>query len=331
MVWALGNDLSNVARQAPGVTKDGVGDEERDALNRAEAPGWTGAIAALLLAASPAFVFWSRQGIFVTNVVVTLAVATVWAGLRWLRTGRTRTFYLMAVLAGLGLWAKLLFVWVLGAMLGVALVGWLLSRLGRIDFGLRILERPARHRLRTLLIAFAFFLAALSPLLLFNQQTGGTFRSVFGNLGQSYYGVQNAAFLDNLAVRLGQIGVLLRGDFLWYLGGPFANDWALWLAAAILGDGPDGGVDGSAHRTQPLHVDCALAGGVLRSPVGGPVLVYRVRAVHHPLRNYPALCRAAGGLGGGLRLADRERQMAGSACERSYPVVDRVGEVPGRP
>ena len=193
---------------------------------REQAPGWTGAIAALLLAASPAFVFWSRQGIFVTNVVVTLAVAAVWAGLRWLRTHRTRALYLMAVLAGLGLWAKLLFIWVFGAMVGVALVGWLLSRLGRIDFGLRVLERPARYRLRTLLIAMVLFLAALSPLLLFNLQSAGTFHSVFGNLGQSYYGVQNAAFLDNLSEWLGQIGTLLRGDFLWYLGGPFVNAWA---------------------------------------------------------------------------------------------------------
>lgn len=229
MTWALGNDLSNVTRQTPDVSKTEADDEERDAL----APGWAGAIAALLLAASPAFVFWSRQGIFVTNVVVTLAVATVWAGLRWLHTGRPRALYLMAVLAGLGLWAKLLFVWVLGAMLGVALVGWLLGRSGRVDFGLRVMERPAQHKLRTMLIAFALFLIALSPLLLFNQQTGGTFRTVFGNLGQSYYGVQNAAFLDNLSERMGQIASLLRGDFLWYLGGPFANDWAFWLAAAI--------------------------------------------------------------------------------------------------
>ncbi len=234
MAWALGNDLSAVARQAPGATNSG-GDGERDAQFREQTPGWTGAIAALLLAASPAFVFWSRQGIFVTNVVVTLAVATAWAGLCWLRTGRTRALYLMAVLAGLGLWAKLLFVWVLGALVAVALVGWLLSRWGRIDFGLQVLERPARHKLRTLLIASALFLAALSPLLLFNLQTAGTFRSVFGNLGQSYYGVQNAAFLDNLSERLGQIATLLRGDFLWYLGGPFANSWALWLAAVILG------------------------------------------------------------------------------------------------
>lgn len=234
MAWALGNNLSAVARQAPGATNS-EGGRERDARIPEHAPGWTGAIAALLLAASPAFVFWSRQGIFVTNVVVTLAVATAWAGLCWLRTGRTRALYLMAVLAGLGLWAKLLFVWVLGALVAVALVGWLLSRWGRIDFGLQVLERPARHKLRTSLIASAFFLAALSPLLLFNLQTAGTFRSVFGNLGQSYYGVQNAAFLDNLSERLGQIATLLRGDFLWYLGGPFANSWALWLGALILG------------------------------------------------------------------------------------------------
>ena len=31
MAWALGNDLSDVARQAPGVTNSGGGDEERDA------------------------------------------------------------------------------------------------------------------------------------------------------------------------------------------------------------------------------------------------------------------------------------------------------------
>lgn len=234
MAWALGNNLSAVARQTPGATGS-EGGRERDTQIPEQASGWTGAVAALLLAASPAFVFWSRQGIFVTNVVVTLAVATAWAGLCWLRTGRTRALYLMAVLAGLGLWAKLLFVWVLGALVGVALVGWLLSRWGRIDFGLQVLKRPARHRLRTLLIASALFLAALSPLLLFNLQTAGTFRSVFGNLGQSYYGVQNAAFLDNLSERLGQIATLLRGDFLWYLGGPFANSWALWLVALILG------------------------------------------------------------------------------------------------
>lgn len=206
LVWAVGRELAGRAR--------------------AGAAGWTGEIAALLLAASPTFIFWSRQGIFVTNIVVTLAVAAVWAGLRWQRTGRAGYLYALALLAGLGLWSKLLFVWVLGALAGVAVVAWLAGR----RRGTPIFPRMA---LRQWLLAGLLWLLALAPLLLFNQQTGGTVQSIFGNLGQSYYGVENAAFGANLAVRLGQVGTLLRGDHLWYLGNSFANPWALWLAVGV--------------------------------------------------------------------------------------------------
>lgn len=224
----LGDELASLVRQPP------AGANETQTRDGAPGVGWIGTLAALLLAVSPAFVFWSRQGIFVTNVVVTLAVAVVWTGLRWLRTGRPAALYVMAFLAGLGLWAKLLFVWVLGAMAGVLLAGWLLGRLAKVDFGLNAAAQPSRSRLRSIVIAALLFAAALTPLLLYNQQTAGTFRSVFGNLGQSYYGVQNAAFVDNLAVRLEQVVTLLRGDFLWYLGGPFANGLAPALAGGIL-------------------------------------------------------------------------------------------------
>ncbi len=206
----------------------GLGRELARAARPTAPRGWTGEIAALLLAASPTFIFWSRQGIFVTNVVVTLAVACVWAALRWRRTGSDRALYAMAALAGLGLWSKLLFVWVLGALAGVAIVGWLAGRLAGVP---SVLPRP---RLRSLLLAGLLFLLTLSPLLLFNQQTSGTVQSIFGNLGQSYYGVENAAFFDNLAVRVGQIATLLRGDHLWYLGGIYANGWAPWLAGGLL-------------------------------------------------------------------------------------------------
>ncbi len=211
LVWGLGQELSSRARAG--------------STGRA---GWTGEIAALLLAVSPTFIFWSRQGIFVTNIVVTLAVASVWAGLRWQRTGRPSALYGLAVLAGLGLWSKLLFLWVLGAMAAVAIAAWLASRLRG---GVSPLPRPT---LRSLLLAGLLFLLTLSPLLLFNQQTSGTVQSISGNLGQSYYGVENAAFLANLAARLGQIGTLLRGDHLWYLGGTFANGWALWIGAGLV-------------------------------------------------------------------------------------------------
>jgi hypothetical protein len=211
LVWALGRELARRARAETGPA------------------GWTGEIAALLLAVNPTFIFWNRQGIFVTNIVVTLAVATVWAALRWQRTGRPAYLYALALLAGLGLWSKLLFVWVLGALAAVAAAAWLVGRL----------RRPASPvfpptSLRSLALAGLLFLLALAPLLLYNQQTSGTVQAIFGNLGQSYYGVENTAFLDNLAVRLEQVGTLLRGDHLWYLGDSFANRWALWIFSGLL-------------------------------------------------------------------------------------------------
>ncbi len=216
---------------------------------------WTGGLAALLLAVSPSFLFWSRQGIFVTNIVVTLAVATVWAFTRWRRSHRAGWLYTAAFLAGLGLWAKLLFVWVLGALVGVIVVVWAVGKIRRKETeGKEGNEgkaetvpsrpqppvpspqspHPTPHPLRPTLIAALCFLLGLSPLILFNQQTGGTLNAVFGNLGQSYYGVNNADFLANLSVRAGQLVTLLRGDHFWYLGGPFANGWAAPLAAALI-------------------------------------------------------------------------------------------------
>ena len=213
LVWGLGRELARLVR-----------------AETPEAAGWTGEMAALLLAVNPTFVFWSRQEIFVTNVVVTLAVASVWLWLRWLRTGRPGDLYGLALLAGLGLWSKLLFLWIIGAMAGVTVVVWLIGRFARTA---TVLAFP-RPKLRELLLAGLLFLAALAPLLLFNQQTSGTVQAIFGNLGQSYYGVENAAFVSNLAVRLDQMRTLLRGDHLWYLGATLANGWAPWLAAGLV-------------------------------------------------------------------------------------------------
>jgi hypothetical protein len=68
----------------------------------------------------------------------------------------------------------------------------------------------------------------------FNLQTGGTLTSLFGNLGRSYYGVDNSAYGANLGVRLGQIVTLLHGSHLWYLGETYANQWAPWLLLALV-------------------------------------------------------------------------------------------------
>jgi hypothetical protein len=78
------------------------------------------------------------------------------------------------------------------------------------------------------------FLLPLLPLLLFNLQTGGTFASIGGNLGQSYYGVNNLAVGGNLVTRLEQLVQVLRGDHFWYLGAVFANQLAPWLALLVI-------------------------------------------------------------------------------------------------
>lgn len=181
-------------------------------------------VAALLLAVSPTFVFWSRQGIFVTNLTALFFMASLLTGLRWWRRRRPTDLYLTALFWGLGLYAKLLFLWAIGATVAAAVIAHLLSP-------------PRRKPLAPLvsLVPFALcFLLPLVPLVIFNLQTGGTLASVLGNRGESYYGVDNRAYLPNLIVRLGQLRPLLRGNHFWYLGGIFANPWAPYLAAGAL-------------------------------------------------------------------------------------------------
>ena len=217
------------------------------------------AATALLLAVNPSFVFWSRQGIFVTNLTALLFMASLLTGLRWWGERRPRDLWLTALFWGLGIYAKLLFVWAIGAMGGVVigkLVNWAIGKLANTprstQYAVRNTQsanhnpsttlRPSRKsqianpksEIRVWLTAAACFLVPLLPLLIFNLRTGGTLTSIFGNLGHSYYGVDNTAYLANLAARLGQLRTLLRGDHLWYLGGLFANPWAPWIAGGLV-------------------------------------------------------------------------------------------------
>ena len=190
----------------------------------------TAGLAVLLLAVNPSFVFWSRQGILVTNVTVTLFCASLWSAQRWQQTRQARWLWLTGLLWGLGVWAKLLFVWGIGAMLVLAALGWLWRRRhphAQADQR----QRPAAR----LLVGFGLaFLAGVWPLLLFNLQTGGTVASVVGNLNTSYYGVSNANFAANLAKRIEQLVILLQGHHFWYLGEVYANPVAPWALGALL-------------------------------------------------------------------------------------------------
>jgi 4-amino-4-deoxy-L-arabinose transferase-like glycosyltransferase len=221
-------------------------------------------IAAILLAASPSFIFWQRQGVFVASLTATFTVAALWTGTAWAKRGGWKWAALLGLLCGAGLYAKLLFVWVIGgavAALAILNLPAVIRYSLRSRPHLRSLSRrergdlaqspsPLRGEERSLtlfprtatapdLIAFTLaILLALTPLFVYNIQTGGTFLSVGANLTTSYYGVNNLNFAENLRARIDHFRAVIAGsDHLWYLGGSFENGmWepALTLAALVI-------------------------------------------------------------------------------------------------
>jgi hypothetical protein len=175
----------------------------------------------LLLAVNPSFIFWSRQGVFVTSITAMIAVASLLCWLRWYREQRTRYLYMATYLFGLGLYAKLLFLWVIVALGATFLV----LKISSLRKGLRLWVNSGRLAYKQLIIALVCFLLGILPLIIYNVQTKGTFLTLTGNLTSSYYGTYNLAFGENLATRLEQFKVALNGGHLWYLGGVFTNDF----------------------------------------------------------------------------------------------------------
>ena len=186
------------------------------------------ALAALyLLAVNPSFVFWSRQGIFVTSITAPILLALVLCWLRWHQGRGNRYLYAAAFLGGLGLYAKFLFLW------GIVALGASHLLLTRREGLLRLAREMRQPWL--LLTLFLCFLAGIWPLILFNIQTGGTIATFMGNALSSYYGVNNLAFWANLRARLEGFTALVEGSHFWYLGGAFANRlYPLYLAASLV-------------------------------------------------------------------------------------------------
>ncbi|MEA3459750.1 MAG: glycosyltransferase family 39 protein, partial [Chloroflexota bacterium] len=168
------------------------------------------AIAFLLLAVNPSFVFWSRQGVLWTSVMTLFSTGSLFFLLKWWHKKRPAYLYLSALFLGLGLSSKLPFLWFPLALAAT----W------------TALGRPVPSRLDSVqaTIAFLAFLIGASPLIIYNLQTGGTIKVLLENLTTSYYGTSNLAFFSNLKLRLIQFRALLTGKNFWYLGGGCGND-----------------------------------------------------------------------------------------------------------
>ncbi len=193
--------------------------------------GKTAVLASLLLAVHPSFIFWSRQGVYVTSALTLLTTGSLLAFLKWHRQKKARYLYLGCFLSGLGLFAKFSFLWFVA---GLTVAGLILQ-------GPKVV-RALRHEGSFPLTATEGCLALLSlvvgswPLILFNLQTQGTIEIIRRYLFTSYLGVENLAFGANFALRLKQFSALLRGSQFWYLGDVLSNSlYPPLLALATLG------------------------------------------------------------------------------------------------
>lgn len=189
-----------------------------------------GLAAALLLSVEPTFIFWNRQGIFVTSVTAAIGLAGTLCWLRRVQGGSRRWSLAGAFLFGLGLYAKLLFLWLIVAVAGAAVV---LNIAGFIKHRARMASFLKRRQ-GEITGVIAAFLLGCCPLIVYNFQTGGTFVSITKNATTSYYGVNNLAFGANLAERLNQFAVMLNGAHLWYLGQIIRNPVPLVVFGLVL-------------------------------------------------------------------------------------------------
>ena len=202
-------------------------------------------IASLLLASTPSFIFWQRQGVFVASLTSTFTIALLWSCLKWFKHRKLKWAFLIGLFCGLGLYAKLLFIWIIGGIIGTIIVviligwlgGWVVRWFGSLHSSARFSQSAIRNphsvikNLQSLipylphLPYFLFGLAlGIAPLIIYNLQTGGTIFSVGTNLTTSYYGVNNLNFFENLRGRIDQYQAVIGGrEHLWYLGGSFGN------------------------------------------------------------------------------------------------------------
>jgi hypothetical protein len=223
--------------------------------------GWGSPVALLstiLLAVHPSFIFWSRQGTLVASVTLAIAMALLWAATRWSKHGNARTALAAGLLAGAGVYSKIVFVWILGGMAGAALL-LNLTHLIRA----RAPAWPRRPALASTLAATGGFAVGVTPLLAFHALSRGVALTLAGEMfstGAAGWG-QLWGRLDHFAA------VLTAQNHFWYLGSSPGNPlwlWAFGLAAlAIMVQA----TRRAAHARRGLALVLLPATGVLLVPL----------------------------------------------------------------
>jgi Dolichyl-phosphate-mannose-protein mannosyltransferase len=200
----------------------------------------------LLLSVQPSYVWFSRQGISVTSVMTVFAWASLLflpvagaqhvAGLR--RTGRR--WLMTGVMLGLGLWAKLPFLWWL-MMLAMMTTLYFAQRARAYGIG-AVRRDPVWRGMLPLAAGFAF---GAAPLIYYNmvgllrEGTPYTLALIFGSLFKptQQFGVDNLDFMTNLGTSWSNFKVFIDGSYFWYNGVTYSNVYALpaLMIALVLG------------------------------------------------------------------------------------------------
>ncbi len=206
---------------------------------------WVASFAALLLAVQPSFVWFSRQGISVTSIMTVFAWASLLLltqstpqGALRLQHGRL-PLLLGGVVLGLGLWAKLPFLWWLMMLMVMACV-YVFARRRAGDNWSAIL--PSANHAALLVLGFC---SGAAPLIYYNvaglirDGMPHTLALILGSLLRptQQFGVDNLDFARNLSTSWTNFTVYIDGSYFWYNGVTFGNTLALPALALALMSG----------------------------------------------------------------------------------------------
>lgn len=173
-------------------------------LGRSWFGGRVAGLAVLLCGTAPVFVWWSRAGANWTAPLLPLSLGMLLALSRWWRTRSGAALSVAALLFGLGVTTKILFVWWVAPLV---LTAWLGPRLKQVAQALRETPRPAW------VTAACALLVGLSPLILHNVPDADTLRFILSNATQTrIYGHNNLDVFNNLTRVWGEFLRALGGD-----------------------------------------------------------------------------------------------------------------------
>ena len=208
--------------------------------------GWKVAcITVLLLSVNPSFIWFTRQGITVTSIMTLFSLGS-WVlldiGRKRLHTHLSSTlpFFLAGLCLGLGIWAKINFVWWI-ALTGILGAVWYITQPRLSTLLPPSSPLPAKRHL--FILALGLLLGA-APFIYYNLaglaqgQTPATLGLLFRALSSSTEnGVNNANFLGNVQKRFQDFATFLNGSYFWFFTFTFGNVLAVptFIISLIVG------------------------------------------------------------------------------------------------